>query len=461
MNFSIRVRVSVAAGVVVAAGLAGCQTCRDCVDRIPRPELPTLRSIVPFGKPASSTHAEHYQRPLPEAVRVEPAPPILPLPSTTNVPSRTKSRISRPASNPPPLPPFDPETPVPSAGLFPAGPVRRMGFETSSVIQDSNIIQTGWCAPMVSSCGPPPCCPTPCCETSCCETSCCPTGCELTSRIAGTVALPFYMAKAGILNAKDRLRCKLSSIGSCCNPCVLSCNPCGSGVINEYVMEGVVVNQYPMNGGCSPCSSGMTSIPQIPMHQQMAPRQQWQQPGQNFGQQQPPCGCQNQQAARPYSPQPQHPPQPQYAPQQPYQSRQQYAPQQQYQSHPQYRGAQPVYSQPQVAARQPVPAQQYRPAYRPAAPQQPVAQPYQYQPQPAQQPQAGNQNRPAPLTPAPQTYTAPQPVQPAAPQTPPTSDDATPEPAASQTSSLSPGHSPLAGQSPTRTATIFRSTRYR
>jgi hypothetical protein len=152
MNFSIRVRVTVAAGVVVAAGLAGCQTCRDCVDRIPRPELPSLKSIVPFGKSATPTYAEPYQQPLPEAVPAEPAPPARPLPSTTNVPSRVKSR---PVSNPPALPPFDPETPVPSAGLFPSGPVRRMGFETSSVIQDSKIIQTGCCAPVVSSCCPP------------------------------------------------------------------------------------------------------------------------------------------------------------------------------------------------------------------------------------------------------------------------------------------------------------------
>ena len=40
MNLSTRMRVSIAASVVLAAGLVGCQTCRDCVDRFPRVDLP-------------------------------------------------------------------------------------------------------------------------------------------------------------------------------------------------------------------------------------------------------------------------------------------------------------------------------------------------------------------------------------------------------------------------------------
>lgn len=455
MNLSIRMRVAIAAGVVVAAGLVGCQTTRDYVDRLPRPSMPSLDSIVPFRKSKAPTYTEPYQPPKLEPVPDSPEPLILPAPASTTSPSRA---TSRPVSSPPALPPFDPETPVPSAGLFPSGPVRRMGFETSSVIKDSNIIQTGCCAPIVASCCPPPCCPTPCCETSCC-----PTGCGMSS-LLGKVTHPFYAAKYRIQNAKDRLRCKLSSLGSCCSPCVSSCctpcapscspcvsscSPCGSGVSNEYVMmEGVVVNQYLLNGDCSTCSSGMNSVPQIPMHYQAAPQQPWRQPTQQFRRPQQPCGCQNQQAAQYPTPH-QHPPQPQYAPQQAYQPQ------------PQYQQARPAYPQPQLAVRQP----QHQPTYRPnLAPQQRVAQPYQYQPRPAQpqpspqQPQF-NQSVQAPVAQPQQNYTAPQPVQPATPQEP-TADAAKSEPAP-QTSSLTPGHAPLGGQSSgSRTARVYRATRF-
>jgi hypothetical protein len=330
---------------------------------------------------------------------------------------------------------------VPSAGLFPSGPIRRMGFETSSVIQDSNIVQTGCCAPIVTSCCPPPCCPTPCCETSCC-----PTGCGM-SALLGTVTQPFYVAKYGIQNVKNRLRCKLSALGSCCSPCassccapcapscspcVSSCSPCGSCVSNEYVMEDVVVNQFPQNRGCSTCSTGMNSVPQIPMHYR---------------------------AAQYPTPQYQQRPQQYYAPRQPVQAQ------------PQYQGARPTYPQPQVAVRQLVRQPQYQPSYRPTPvqqqplPQQQVAQPYQYQPQPAQQqpvqgqPRSNNQNAQAPVAQPQQNYTAPQPVQPATPQEP-TADTAEPQPAP-QTSSLTPGHSPLGGQSSgSRTARVYRATRF-
>lgn len=418
MNLSIRMRVSIVAGVVVAAGLVGCQTCRDCVDRLPRPGLPKLDSIMPFRKPTTPTYAEPYLPPKLEAVPDSPEPLILPEPSTTNVPSRV---YSRPASNPPALPPFEPETPVPSAGLFPSGPVRKMGFETSSVIKDSNIIQTGCCAPIVSSCCPPPCCPTTCCETSCCS-----TGCGLSS-LLGSVKQPYYAAKYKLQNARNRLHCKLSSIGSCCSPCSFpccapcapSCSPCGGCAGNEYVMEGVVVNQYPLNGGCSTCSTGMISAPQMPMHYQSALQHPWRQPVQNFRQPQPPCACQNQQAAQ-YPPQYQYPPQPYYTSQQ--------------------TQAQPQYQQ----------------TYQPAAPQQQVAQPYQYQPQPVPQPQFNNQSVQTPVAQPSQTYTAPQPVQPQEP-----SASTLPPMPAQPTTSLTPGHSPLAGQAPsTRVARVYRATRF-
>ncbi|MDA1162463.1 MAG: hypothetical protein O3B13_05135 [Planctomycetota bacterium] len=421
MNFSIRMRVVVAAGMVVAAGLVGCQTCRDCVDRLPRPSLPSIHSIMPFRKSGTPTYAEPYRAPQLEAVPDGQAPLILPEPGTASAPERFRSR---PVSNPPTLPPFEAETPVPSAGLFPSGPVRRMGFETSSVIRDSNIIQTGCCAPIVSSCCPPPCCPTTCCETSCCS-----TGCGLASAILGTVAHPFYLAKYKVQNVKDHLRCKLSSFGSSCcapscnpcwSPCSSPCNPCGNScVVNEYVMEGVVVNQYPTSGGCSTCNSGVGSVQQFQMHQhQMVPQQQWQQP------------------ATPYQPAMQQYSQPQYPPQ------------------PQYQGGQPVYSQPQIAFRQPVPQQQYQPAYRPAVTQQPVVQ--QYQPQQAQQSQIGNAQQP--VAPSQQRYSAPQPVEPL-PQAP-AAPASNPAPGPS-TSSLSPGYSPLPGQAPsTRVTQVFRATRF-
>ncbi len=473
MNLSIRIRVSFAASVVVAAGLVGCQTTRDYIDHrfpqmnLPRPSMPSFDEMVPFSKSKPRTHAEPYQPPKLEPVPDAQEPLILPAPASTN--SRSRG-TSRPVSAPPALPPFEAETPVPSAGLFPSGPVRRMGFETSSVIKDSNIIQTGCCAPIVQSCCPPPCCPTPCCETSCC-----PTGCGMSS-LLGTVTHPFYAAKYKMLNVKDRLRCKLSALGSCCSscassccapcapscsPCVSSCNPCGSCVSNEYVMEGVVVNQYPLSGSCSTCSSGMSSVPQIPMHYPAAPQQPWRQPAQNFRRPQAPCGCQNQQAA-------------QYPPPRPQPTQPQYAPQQAYQPQPQYQQARPAYPQPQVAVRPP----QYQPTYRPTPvqrqtvqqqlvqqrplPQQQVARPYQYQPQRAQpratQPQPNNQSVQAPAAQPQQNYSAPQPVQPVAPQEP-TADAAKPAPAP-QTSSLTPGHSPL-GDLPTgtRSARVYRATR--
>ena len=464
MNLSIRMRVSITTVVVVAAGLVGCQTTRDYVDGfprvdLPRPSMPSLDSMVPFRKSKSPTYAEPYQPPKLEAVPDSQKPFILPAPASTNTPGRAKSRR---VSTPPALPPFDPETPVPSAGLFPSGPVRRMGFETSSVIKDSNIIQTGCCAPIVQSCCPPPCCPTPCCETSCCS-----TGCGLSS-LLGAVSHPFYAAKYKIQNAKARLHCKLSAIGSCCSPCsspccapcapscspcVSSCSPCGSCVTNEYVMEGVVVNQYPLNGGCSPCSTGMASVPEIPMHYPAVPQQQWRQPAQQFQRPQVPCGCQNQRAAQ-YpapqyqQPQYQHPPQQYYAPQQPAQ-----AP-------PQYQGARPTYAQPQVAVRQPVAQPQYQPTYRPTpAQQQRLAQPNQYQPQPAPQQQQpfNNQSVQTPAARPQQDYTAPLPVQPAMPQEP--SASAVPQADEPQTSSLVPGHSPL-NSSPTRVARVYRATRF-
>ena len=464
MNLSIRMRVSIAAGVVVVAGLVGCQTTRDYVDRLPRPSMPSLDSMVPFRKSKTPTHAEPYQPPKLEPVPDSQEPLILPAPASTNTPGRAKSRA---VSTPPALPPFDPKTPVPSTGLFPTGPVRRMGFETSSVIKDSNIIQTGCCAPIVQSCCPPPCCPTPCCETSCCS-----SGCGLSS-LLGAVSHPLYAAKYKIQNAKARLHCKLSAIGSrcspcsspCCAPCAPSCSPCGSCVTNEYVMDGVVVNQYRMNGGCSPCSTGMNSAPQIPMHYQVAPQQPWRQPAQQFRRPQPPCGCQNQQAA-------------QYPPPRPQPTQPQYAPQQAYQPQPQYQQARPAYPQPQVAVRPPQYQPTYRPTYRPTPvqrpmvqqpiqqrplPQQRVARPYLYQPQPAQpratQPQPNNQSAQAPAAQPQQNYSAPQPVQPVAPQEP-TADAAKPEPAP-QTSSLTPGHSPL-GDLPTgtRTARVYRATRF-
>ena len=416
MNLSLRMRVSIAAGLVVAAGLVGCQTCRDCVDRIPRPGLPKLDSIVPFRKSKTPTYAEPYHPPKLEAVPDSQDPLILPAPAAVNVIPRTDSR---PVSAPPALPPFEAEPPVPSAGLFPPGPVRRMGFETSSVIADPNIIQTGCCAPIVSSCCPPPCCPTPCCETLCCS-----TGGGLSS-LLGAVTRPYYAAKYRIQNAKDSLRCKLSSIGSCCSPCsfpccspsVSSCSPCGSYVSNGYTLEGVVVNQYPLNSGCSTCSSGIISAPPIPQQYQTAPYQQWQQPAY-------------------YPPQYQYPPQPQ----------------------PQYQVPQQTYPSPQAAVRQPVPQQQYRPTYQTTVPGQQFARSSQDQPSNTQQSQVNGQSVQSPAAQTRQTYTAPQPVQPAPQES---SAAASPSEPAQRTSTMAPGHSPLPGQSPsTRVATIFRATRF-
>jgi len=415
MNLSIRMRISIAAGVVVAAGLVGCQTCRDCVDRFPRvdfprPGLPKLNSIVPFRKSKTPTDAEPFQPPKLQAVPDSPEPLILPEPSTTGVPSRVTSPRT---SSPPALPPFEPETAVPSAGLFPPGPVRRMGFETSSVIRDSNIIQTGCCAPIVSSCCPPPCCST---------------GCGLSSVMGSYYAAKCKM-KYKIQNAKARLQCKLSSMGSCCRPCFSSCcapscTPCGS-CMNQSVLGGGV-NQYPFNAGYSTFPSGMSSVPQIPMYYQATPQNLWRQPAQQFRTPQPPCNCQNQQAVQYPAPQYQYP-----APQYQYPPQQAYAPQQQY---------------------------PYPQTYQPTVPQQQVVQPYQYQPQPAPQPQFSNQSIQSPVAQPPQTYTAPQPVQPA-PQEPSASVE--PPKVEPQTSHLSPGHSPLARQSPsTRVARVYRATQF-
>lgn len=141
MNLSIRMRISIAAGVVVAAGLVGCQATRDYVDHLPAfppSSIPSLDSMVPFRKLKTQPHAESYQPPKLEPVLQPPKLKpvldaqeslILPAPASTN--SRSRG-TSRPVSAPPALPPFEAETPVPSAGLFPSGPVRRMGFETSS-----------------------------------------------------------------------------------------------------------------------------------------------------------------------------------------------------------------------------------------------------------------------------------------------------------------------------------------
>ncbi|MGZ0164225.1 MAG: hypothetical protein ACKVII_09925 [Planctomycetales bacterium] len=217
---------------------------------------------------------------------------------------------------------------------------------------------------------------------------------------------------------------------------------------NGYVMEGVVVNQYPLNGGCSTCSSRMNSVPQNPMHYQAAPQQPWRQPTQQFRRPQAPCSCQNQQAAQYPAPRHQYPPQQYYAPQQPAQVP------------PQYQGARPTYPQPQVAVRQPVAQPHYQPTYRPTpAPQQRVAQPYQHRPQPAPQQQrpSNRQSVQAPAAQPQQNYTAPLPVQPAMPQEP--SASSAPPADEPQTSSLVPGHSPLTS-SPSRVARVYRATRF-
>ena len=115
MDLSIRMRVSIAAGVVVAAGLVGCQTTRDYVDgfprvNFPRPTVPSFDQFVPFGNSKPRTHAEPYQAPKLEPVPDVQEPLILPAPASTNSPGRA---TSRPVSSPPALPPFEAETPVP------------------------------------------------------------------------------------------------------------------------------------------------------------------------------------------------------------------------------------------------------------------------------------------------------------------------------------------------------------
>ena len=71
MNLSIRMRISIAAGVVVAAGLVGCQATRDYVDHLPAfppSSIPSLDSMVPFRKLKTQTHAEPHQPPKLEPV---------------------------------------------------------------------------------------------------------------------------------------------------------------------------------------------------------------------------------------------------------------------------------------------------------------------------------------------------------------------------------------------------------
>lgn len=407
MNFLIRTRVRTVACVVLAAGLVGCQTCRDCVDRIPGPSLPKLGSIIPFGKSSTPVYAEPYRPPKLEPVPDSPvpdspapdspAPLILPSPEASTPPSRIDSRQR---STPPALPPFEPETKVPSAGLFPSGPVRKMGFEASGIEADSAIIQTGGYAPMVTGCCPEPCCPPPCCPVTCCPVTCCEVPCCSSgglSSVLGRIAHPFYAAKYRIQNAKDRLKCRLSSIGSycracsipCCSPCVSSCVPCSGGC----ELEGVVVGQYPLVSGCTTCSSGVPPVPRIPMHYQPAPQQQsWRQAPHHY-----------------------------VAP-----------------SQPQYQGAHPAYAAPQAAVRQPVSPHQYQPAS-----------PQLQRRNPSPQPQVAR---------SPQEYTAPRPVEPLSPQS--TKPATRPSNEATK-SSLAPGHAPLADQSgPSRVARIFRATRF-
>lgn len=396
MNLSIRMRADILAGVVMSAMMIGCQTCRDYVDRIPRPELPSLRTITPFRKSVTPTplYAEPLRQPSRQAAPVQRDLPILPAPATTNTPSRSNSR---PASRPPALPPYDPETPVPSAGLFPPGPVRKIQYKTSSVIKDSNILQTGCCY----STGPTSCCPPSCCPTACCVTSCCPTDCCMKNRLLGAVTRPYYSMKYRLQNAKDRLRCKLSSIGSCCcSPCSMCCDPCSSCVSNGCIQSGTVIGPYPVSSSCSPYAGGVVSP--FPNHSHAAARNLWRQPVQNF--RRPPCACQSQQYSTPYLQQYPH------ALPQPFQT-------------PQYQGVRQAYPTPQAAV-------------QPGAVSQPLAQ----------------SNRPQTALSEP-VYTAPQPVQPSQPvaESSQTTDTQV-------QSKLTPGHSPLPGKQ-SRTAKIFRATR--
>lgn len=431
MKLFIRMRAMIMAGLAISAGLTGCQTYRDYMDRIPQPELPSLSSlktVTPFRKSTTPAYAEPYRKP---SDLTKPDLPVLPEPTTTNTPSRLHSQ---PVSRPPVLPPFDPEldpeTPVPSAGLFPPGPVRKIDFETSSVVRDSNITPVGCFSSTMSSC-----CPSSCCPTACCVTSCCPTGCGMKSRIMGAVTRPYYSMKCRMQNAKARLRCKLSSFGSCCSPCCSPCapicDPCSSCMSSGgYATGGVIVDQYPVNSGYSSYGTGYGNVATFPVHSQPVPQQAWRQPVLNF--RRPPCPCQNQQ------------PPVQYGQQAPY------SPPQQYQAQPQYQGAtRPVYPGPQTAV----------------------------QPQPVQQPIVNGQNNSVKAAPSIPAYTAPQPVRPtpqvvqplqqSVPQVVrpiqqpvrPTQPAVTPpSTAAGQATTLSPGHTPLASQ-PTRTAKIFRATR--
>ena len=437
MKLSLRLRLGVVAGVIAATGLAGCQTCRDCIDRIPRPELPSLGSVAPFRK--APTYAEPYKPPTSKDAAPTHAEPLVipkPSPSTTRTPAqpgKPAQLYSPPVAVPPALPPFEPEAPVPSAGLFPPSSIRKMGHEVSSTDHDSKIVQTSGFMPVVSSCGPAPCCPPPCCPTPCCPPVCCPTDCcssSLSSTLLGNITHPLYATKYKLQSMADRVKCKLSTLRSCCSPCDPCCDPCfpcpspcdpcgPCGVVNEYVMEGVVVGQYPLNGRCSSCATGHTQVPTIPMQPtgtgMMHPPHTWQQPTQ------PPCACQTQHSNM------------------------------QYQPGTQYHGGQRTYAQPYQ--------QTWRaPAAQQSVTQQPVAR--QYQAQPAQQPQFTRQHAQQQMAPSQQSYSAPQTVAPQ-PAIPSPQQPATSAPPA--TTSLSPGHAPLRGYAPvTRVSgTHTSSNRYR
>lgn len=284
MNFTFRPRFRLIAGVILAAGLVGCQTCRDYVGRLPRPSLSKIDSVIPFRKPRTPADAEPYQPPKLEPVPDSPEPLILPDPAASTRPSRIESgRVKAP----PALPPFEPETKVPSAGLFPAGPVRKMGFETSNVAAVPIIVQTGCWTPVVTGCCPQPCCPPPCCAPTCCEISCCSTTPRLSS-ILGRITHPFHAARFRMQNAKNRLKCRLSSLRSrfhfnsvaCCSPCALSCVPCGNGCDLQTFSGG----PYPVDGVCSPCPTGMPMTPHIPPHYPAAlPQQSWQTGARQYG----------------------------------------------------------------------------------------------------------------------------------------------------------------------------------
>lgn len=423
MILSHRMRMSVAAGLAAITGLVGCSATSYLVDRVENAtnsRLPSLRSISPWGGPQTPTYASPVVAPAVEPVPVPAEPLVIPPPATTKTPAKPDTR---PVSTPPALPPFDSDARLPSARLFPPGPVKKMGFETSKVIRDSSIIQTGCCTPMVSSCCPTPCCPPPCCPTPCCDPCCDPCGspcCSLSGKVLGAIATPVWAAKYGVLRVKDGIRNKLSALGSrcnpCVNPCVSCCDPCMTcpspcspcGVANEYVLPGVVVNEYPMHG-CSTCGPQqgpamipMTHRPYPPVG--AMPQQQWQQPSSHHVHGQRPCPCQNQQQTMHRPPAAQVP-------------RQAYVP------------------QPQVAPRT------YQPTYQPGMTQS-VQPQYQARQQPVAQPQYSGQTWSSQQQSQPavsQPYSTPTPVEPQ--EQAPAASAGRPEPAPAATSSLTPGYS--------------------